>query len=94
MSDEEKTKQEEDDEAKSALYFQLAIEAWCKQFEPAQDPDQADRVSMEDILSALDSYYGVKDSFKGTSVFMALKERGYITTFDAASNQFKILVSQ
>lgn len=92
MSDEEKDKPEDED--KTAIYFNLAIEAWCEQFKPALDTDQADKVTMADILDALDSYYGTKDLFIGTSVFIALKNRGYVTTFDAVSNQFKILVSQ
>jgi len=84
----------EDDGSKATLFFELAIEAWCNQFKPANDPDDSQKLTMEEILEALNSFYGVSTVFVGTSVYLALKERGYKTIFDAAANQFKVLVSQ
>ncbi len=94
MSEDEKNTPEADENAKQTIYFELAIEAWCNQFKPADDPDQAEKISMYEILEALDSYFGTKNGFSGTSVFMSLKERGYMTAYDGVENQFKILVSQ
>jgi hypothetical protein len=82
-----------DDEATSELYNE-AIEAWCNQFHPTSDQDEGDQVTMYEIIEALNSFYGLSNGFSGTTVFKTLRERGYKSIYDAASNQFKILVSQ
>jgi len=74
--------------------FIKAIDAWCKQFPPSETINEGGQQSMYDILDALNSFYGLTNGFTGTTVFVALRERGYQSIYDAASNQFKILVSQ
>lgn len=78
-------------EETNGLFIQ-AIDAWCDQFPPSADQHEGGHQSMYDILDALNSYYGLRDGFTGTSVLTALKQRGYISIYDAASNQFKIVV--
>lgn len=73
--------------------FIKAIDAWCEQFPPSENPNEAGQQSMYDILDALNSFYGLTNGFTGTAVLVALRERGYQSIYDAASNQFKILVS-
>jgi hypothetical protein len=69
-----------------------AIDLWCDQYHPCSIAENAQMVSMQDILEALDSLY-VTTAFPGPLVFAELKKRGYVTHYDGASNQFKILVS-
>ena len=82
----EEQKQSSDD------LFILAIDLWCEQYHPSSSLENAQTMSMQEILEALDSLY-VTDSFSGSIVFAELKKRGYITKYDAACNQFKILVN-
>jgi len=72
--------------------FISAIDLWCDQYHPSSSDENTQMMSMQEILEALDSLY-VTDSFSGSVVFAELKKRGYVTKYDAASNQFKILVN-
>lgn len=72
--------------------FNQAIDAWCEKFPPATDPENCGTVSMYEIVEALDSFYGMHEYYKGTTVYTALQQRGYKSIYDAVSNTFKIMV--